>query len=69
MEIYNDKYIKYVFEKENSLLIFYWSSDTKNMTNEKYKELMLKVKVNSKTKKTKKIITFAENKKSNYAIF
>ena len=42
MEIYNDKFIKYIYEKENSLLIFYWNSDTKNMTDEKYKELMLK---------------------------
>ena len=42
MEIYKDKYIKYIFEEENSLLIFYWSKDTENMSDEKYKELMLK---------------------------
>ena len=41
MEIYSDKYIKYVYEKENSLLAFYWSSETKNMSDDKYKELML----------------------------
>lgn len=42
MELYNDKFIKYIYEKENSLLEFYWSEDTKDMPDEKYKELMLK---------------------------
>ncbi len=42
MELYNDKFIKYIYEKENSLLEFYWSNETKDMPDEKYKDLMLK---------------------------
>ena len=42
MEIYNDKFIKYIYEKENSLLAFYWSKETENMPDDKYKELMIK---------------------------
>ena len=42
MEVYNDKFMKYIYEKENSLLEFYWSTETKDMSDEKYKELMLK---------------------------
>ena len=42
MEIYNDKFIKYIYEDENSLLAFYWSKETENISDEKYKELMIK---------------------------
>ena len=42
MEIYKDKYLKYIYEKENSLIAFYWSKDTEDMPDEKYKELMIK---------------------------
>ena len=42
MELYNGKFMKYIYEKENSLLEFYWSSETENMSDEEYKELMLK---------------------------
>ena len=41
MEIYKDKFIKYVYEEENSLLIFYWSKDTENMADKDYEKLML----------------------------
>ncbi len=41
MELYSDIYIKYNYEEENSLLAFYWSEETENMPDEKYKELML----------------------------
>ncbi len=62
MEIYNDKYIRYIYEKENSLLIFYWSSDTKNMSDEKYKELMLKGVEFTKTYQPKYLINNAHEK-------
>ncbi len=42
MEIYIDEYISYFYEKENSLIVFYWSKDTEYMSDEDYKKLMLK---------------------------
>lgn len=42
MEIYNDKFIKYVYEEKNSLLAFYWTKESENMSTEVYKELMIK---------------------------
>ena len=56
MEIYSDKFIKYVYEKEKSLLAFYWSKDTENMPDEKYKELMIKGLGFTKTYRPKYII-------------
>ena len=62
MEVYKDKFIKYIYEKENSLLIFYWSRDTKNMSDENYKDLMLKGVEFTKTYRPKYLINNALEK-------
>lgn len=42
MELYKDMYITYLYEKENSLLIFKWTKEIVEMKSEKYWELLLK---------------------------
>lgn len=63
MEIYKDKYIKYIYEKENSLLIFYWSKETENMSNNKYKELIIKGVGFTKTYQPKYLINNSLDKR------
>ena len=41
MEIYKDHFIKYTYEKENSLLTYIWSNNTEIMPDETYKKLLL----------------------------
>ena len=41
MEIYKNKYIKYIFEEENSLVSYHWTTETENMTVESYKKNIL----------------------------
>ncbi len=42
MEIYKDKFVKYIYEKENSLVLMHWLEGSKDLTAEEYKKLMLK---------------------------
>ena len=62
MEIYKDKYIQYIYEEKNSLISFYWSKDTENMSEEMYKKLMLKGIEFVETYKPKFVMNYAKDK-------
>ncbi len=41
MEIYKNEYVKFIYDENNSLIIYYWSDKTEDMTDENYKSIIL----------------------------
>ena len=54
--IFQNQYIKYVLEKENSIIEFFWLKETKKMSSDNFKEAMLKGEELAKKHKVKYII-------------
>ncbi|OQX98020.1 MAG: hypothetical protein B6I24_06590 [Bacteroidetes bacterium 4572_128] len=41
MEIYRNKYVKFIYDAKNLSINYYWSAETEYMSDEEYKKVML----------------------------